>query len=223
MSELPTLSGPEFGPASGSTAKQMVILLHGYGANGDDLIGLAPAFAESLPDAVFVSPNAPDPCAQNPFGGLQWFDVWQEDESDRLSQVRHASATVDHFIDAQMARFGLDESRFALVGFSQGTMLSLHTGLRRAATPAGILGFSGRLESPELLADEITARPPVLLVHGEEDPLLPIDLMDQAAEILVACDVKVETHRRPGLGHGIDPEAVRLGAAFLSSIFAGGG
>jgi phospholipase/carboxylesterase len=223
MSELPILSGPEFGPESGSAPKQLVILLHGYGANGDDLIGLAPALAQVLPDAVFVSPNAPHPCAQNPFGGLQWFDVWQEDETDRLGQLRLASATVDGFIDAQLARFGLEDSRFALVGFSQGTMLSLHTGLRRAARLAGILGFSGRLESPELLADEITARPPVLLVHGEEDPLIPIDLMDKAAEVLKACDVKVETHRRPGLGHGIDPDAIRLGAAFLSSIFASSG
>jgi phospholipase/carboxylesterase len=220
MTDLPTLSGPRLGPDSGE-AKKLVVLLHGYGANGEDLIGLAPAFAQVLPDAAFASPNAPYPCQANPFGGYQWFDVWQGDEADRLAQVRHAAATIDAFLDAELARLGLADDALALCGFSQGTMLSLHVGLRRARPPAGILGYSGRLEAPETLADEITARPPVMLIHGEQDELLPVELMDVAAARLTECGVRTATHRCPGLGHGIDPDGVKLGAGFLSTIFAG--
>lgn len=217
MTDLPTLSGPSLGPASG-TAKSLVILLHGYGANGDDLIGLAPPLSQVLPDTVFVSPNAPHPCAQNPFGGLQWFDVWEGDDYDRLAQVRIAAATVDAFLDSELERLGLKDSQLALLGFSQGTMLSLHVGLRRANAPAGILGYSGRLEAPETLADEIKVRPPVMLIHGEEDPLLNIELMDSAAGLLRENGVDVDTHRLPGLAHGIDQEGVNLGAGFLSVV-----
>ena len=222
MSDLPTLTGPSFGPASGGAAKQLVVMLHGYGANGDDLIGLAQPLAQILPDAVFVSPNAPYPCQANPFGGFQWFDVWQGESSDRLAEVRQAAATVNAYIDGEMERYGIEDGQLALLGFSQGTMLSLHVGLRRAKAPAGILGYSGRLESPELLADEITARPPVMLIHGEEDAMLSVDLMDQAAARLTECGVAVETSRCPGLGHGIDADGVRLGAGFLSVVFSGG-
>ena len=220
MSNLPIISGPSVEAASGTT-KSLVVLLHGYGANGDDLIGLAPPLAELLPNTVFISPNAPHPCAQNPFGGLQWFDVWEGDDYDRLAQVRIAAATVDAFIDDELERLGLKENQLALLGFSQGTMLSLHVGLRRKNAPAGILGYSGRLESPEILSDEIMARPPVMLIHGEEDPLLNIELMDSAADLLRENGVKVDTFRRPGLAHGIDQEGINHGATFLSGVFAG--
>ena len=218
MSDLPKLSGPSFGPAGGGAPRQLVVLLHGYGANGDDLIGLAPAFAQVLPFAEFLAPNAPYPCQQNPFGGLQWFEVWQREGVDRLREVRNCATIVDAFLDDALAVRGLTDAQLALLGFSQGTMLSLHVGLRRKAPCAGILGYSGRLESPELLASEIAARPPVMLVHGEEDPLLPVAMMDDAAQVLTENGVAVETHRRPGLAHGIDPDGVRLGAAFLSSV-----
>lgn len=220
MSNLPIISGPSVEAASGTT-KSLVVLLHGYGANGDDLIGLAPPLAELLPNTVFISPNAPHPCAQNPFGGLQWFDVWEGDDYDRLAQVRIAAATVDAFIDDELERLGLKENQLALLGFSQGTMLSLHVGLRRKNAPAGILGYSGRLESPGILSDEIMARPPVMLIHGEEDPLLNISLMDSAADLLRENGVKVDTFRRPGLAHGIDQEGIKHGATFLSGVFAG--
>ena len=220
MSNLPIISGPSVEAASGTT-KSLVVLLHGYGANGDDLIGLVPPIAQLLPNTVFISPNAPHPCAQNPFGGLQWFDVWEGDDYDRLAQVRIAAATVDAFIDYELKRLGLKENQLALLGFSQGTMLSLHVGLRRKKVPAGILGYSGRLESPEKLSDEIMARPPVMLIHGEEDPLLNISLMDSAADLLRENGVKVDTFRRPGLAHGIDQEGINHGATFLSGVFAG--
>lgn len=215
---LPRLDGPRFGPAAGGAPKSLVVLLHGYGANGDDLIGLAPALAQVLPETLFVAPNAPDSCTANPFGGLQWFDVWQGESPERLAAVRRAAAIVDRFLDDTLAAHRLEESALALVGFSQGTMLALHVGLRRRAACAGILGYSGRLESPELVGVEIVQRPPVVLVHGEDDPLLPVALMESAAATLRANGVVVETHRRPGLGHGIDMEGVRIGAAFLAMV-----
>lgn len=217
MINLPTLSGPMVDPASGF-AKNVVILLHGYGANGDDLIGLASPLSEYLPDTVFISPNAPHRCAQNPFGGLQWFDVWEGDDYDRLSQIELAAATINAFIDSELERLGLSDEKLALLGFSQGTMLSLHVGVRRTKPPAGILGYSGRLEAPEKLADEISVRPPIMLIHGEEDPLLSIDLMESAAGQLRKNGIEVETYARPGLAHGIDQEGVITGGEFLAKV-----
>jgi phospholipase/carboxylesterase len=221
MNDVPKLTGPTFGPAGGGAPKRLVILLHGYGANGDDLIGLAAPLSEVLPDAEFLSPNAPYPCAQNPFGGLQWFDVWNRDDENRMVEVRKTAVIVGGYIDEVLAARGLSDAELALVGFSQGTMLSLHVALRRAAPCAGVLGFSGRLEAPETLPAEITARPPVMLIHGEQDEMLPVDMMDRAAEALAASGVAVETHRRPGLGHGIDPDGLKLGAGFLSAVLGG--
>ena len=222
MSDLPQLTGPGFGPAAGGAPHNLVILLHGYGANGDDLIGLAPPFSKMLPNTEFLSPNAPYPCEGNPFGGLQWFEVWQAEGTDRLAEVRNGAAIVNAFIDEELARRNLTDDKLVLCGFSQGTMLSLHIALRRAAPCAGVLGFSGRLESPEILADEITVRPPVMMIHGEEDPMLSIDLMDKAASVMTEIGVMVETHRRPGLGHGIDADGMRLGAGFMSVQFSKG-
>jgi len=219
--DLPQLSGPVFEPASKKPATSVVLLLHGYGANGDDLIGLAPPLSQALPDTVFLSPNAPYPCEGNPFGGFQWFDVWQKEDENRLTAVRYAEKIVNAFIDAELEKRGLDESKLVFLGFSQGTMLSLQTGLRREKPCAGILGYSGRLESPELLGDEIRSRPPVMLIHGEEDPMLPVDLMDAAAQTLTENGVEVSTFRRPGLGHGIDPDGLKLGAAFLTRCLGG--
>jgi phospholipase/carboxylesterase len=219
MNDVPQLTGPAFGPPGGGAPKRLVILLHGYGANGDDLIGLAPPLSQVLPDAEFLSPNAPYPCAQNPFGGLQWFDVWNRDDENRLAEVRKTAVIVDAFIDAALEARGLTDADLALVGFSQGTMLSLHVAMRRAVPCAAVLGFSGRLESPETLPGEITARPKVMLIHGEQDEMLPIAMMEAAAETLGANGVAVETHRRPGLGHGIDPDGLQLGAGFLSVAF----
>ena len=219
MNDIPALTGPSFGPVSGGAPKRMVILLHGYGANGDDLIGLAQPFAQVLPDTVFLAPNAPYRCEMSPMG-YQWFDVWNQNAADRLRQLRETAEIADAFIDAALAEHGLTDRDLALCGFSQGTMLSLHVGLRRPKPCAGILGYSGRLEAPETLTGEIVSRPPVMLIHGEQDELLAVALMDAAAERLRECGVKVETHRRPGLGHGIDPDGVRLGAGFLSVCFA---
>ena len=219
MSELPTLSGPSLSPVHGGAAEQLVILLHGVGADGNDLIGLAPLFQKALPGAAFVSPDAPFPYDMAPFG-RQWFSIADFAPQSRLAGVQAAAPILDAFIDARLAAHGLDEGKLALVGFSQGTMMSLHVGPRRARRLAGIVGFSGMMVGAELLADEIRSRPPVLLIHGEADPLLPVKALGQARAGLEAAGVAVESHVRPGLGHGIDDEGMRLGARFLGEVFA---
>jgi phospholipase/carboxylesterase len=221
MTDIPKLDGPSFGPAAGGAARKLVVLLHGYGANGDDLIGLAPAFAQVLPDTAFVSPNAPFPCPQAPPGHYQWFDVWDRDPVRRLAGGREAEVIVNAFLDQQLASRGLTDADLALLGFSQGTMVSLHVGLRRPKPCAGILGYSGRLEFPDLLEGELKSRPPVLLVHGEDDPVVPFAQLGAAVEALTEHRVPVEGHARPGLGHGIDIEGIKLGAAFLTTVLGG--
>lgn len=217
MTQPDMLSGPEYGPASGAAPRQLVVVLHGRGADGNDLIGLAPRFAEALPDAVFVAPNAPYPCDDVGFG-YQWFSLRDGDPAERLAQIRDTAALLDAFIDDQLRTHGLTDDRLALVGFSQGTMMSLFLGPRREKPCAGIMGYSGRLESPDALAAEIKCRPPVVLVHGDQDHLLPVALLGEAAAALEASGIAVETHLRPGLGHGIDEEGVRIGVAFLKRV-----
>lgn len=221
IDDLPELSGPVFEPASKRPASSIVLLLHGYGANGEDLIGLAPPLSQALPDTVFLSPNAPFPCEGNPIGGFQWFDVWQNEGNDRIKAVRYAAEIVKAYITAELEKRDLDLSRMVFLGFSQGTMLSLHLGLRLEKPCGAIVGYSGRLEAPELLEKEIRSRPPVILIHGEEDPLLPVEMMDAAEIELRANQVDISSFRRPGLGHGIDPEGLKMGAAFISRCLAG--
>ncbi|MEO1190700.1 MAG: prolyl oligopeptidase family serine peptidase [Pseudomonadota bacterium] len=210
MADLMALDGPRRAPASGGKPKQLVVLLHGWGANGDDLIGLAPYLAQALPEAVFVSPNAPYPCEANPMG-LQWFSLADRAEERLLAGLRLAASLVDSFLDEELARQGLTDADLALVGFSQGTMLSLHVGTRRKTAPAQIVGYSGALIGGQHLAAEITSRPPTLLVHGQSDPVVPYQASEQAAALLQENGVKVDLILRPGLPHSIDE--VGLGAA----------
>ena len=211
------LDGPRHPPASGAAPARIVLLLHGYGADGNDLIGLAPAWAAAMPDTLFVSPHAPFPCEGAPFG-RQWFGIYGRDDEMRLAGLRAASAMVDAFIDDLLVETGLAPSALTLAGFSQGTMLALHTGLRREEPLAGILGYSGRLLAPELLAGEVRSRPPVALIHGEMDELVPYSSMAEAAAALETEGFAVETHGRPGLGHGIDPAGMQAGLAFMARI-----
>lgn len=219
MTDIPEITGPELAPASGAAPTSLVVLLHGYGADGNDLIGLAPHYAQVLPDAHFMSPNAPLPCEMG--FGYQWFSIQDQDPVSRLEQIRKGAAIIDRFIDAQLARFGLGDDRLALVGFSQGTMMSLFTGPRRAKPCAGIMGYSGRMESPELFGDEIVSRPPVVLVHGDSDELLSMEVFHTAVKTLEDADVPLESHVRPGLGHGIDEVGLQLGMKFLKDALGG--
>ena len=172
MTRIASLDGPEV-PAAAGAPKSLVVLLHGYGSNGEDLIGLAPYWQSALPDTHFISPNAPEPCPGAP-GGYQWWALTSLSPQAREAGVRQAAPALNAFIDAQLARFDLAEDRLALVGFSQGTMMALHVGPRRERPLAGIVGFSGMLADPEALASEMATKPPVLLVHGDADPTLQI-------------------------------------------------
>lgn len=214
MPEHVELSGPAFAPASGGPAKQLVILLHGVGADGNDLIGLAPMLSQGLPDAEFLAPNAPEPCDMAPVGH-QWFSLQDRSADVIEAGVRAAAPLVDKFIDDNCAIRQITPDRVALFGFSQGCMMSLFVGLRRQTALAAVLGYSGALVAPEKLAAEIVSRPPVLLVHGEADPVVPYQMLAAAQAELEAAGVDVQTVSRPGLGHGIDEAGIREGAALL--------
>ncbi|MBS27828.1 MAG: phospholipase [Alphaproteobacteria bacterium] len=214
------LSGPSFGPASGGTPRQLVVLLHGRGADGNDLIGLAPLFAEQLPDALFLSPDAPQPCDMAPFG-LQWFSLIDRSPENIAAGVRGTAPAIDAFLDHHLAQHGLTDADLALFGFSQGCMMALHVGLRRSTAAAAVMGYSGMLAGAESLSAEITVRPPVLLVHGDGDEIVPHAALAMAETALRDAGVSVEAVSRPGLGHGIDDEGVRLAQAMLGRIFAG--
>ncbi len=219
MPEPSTLTGPTFGPAAGGKPEQLVILLHGVGADGADLIALAPHWAEALPHAVFISPHAPYPYDMAPFG-YQWFSLMERDPEALLAGVRLAAPMLEAFIGSALDERGLAAHRLALVGFSQGTTMALHVGLRRAEPVAAIVGYSGALIGPDVLAREIKSRPPVLLVHGDQDPIVPVQALPAAAAALKAQGVSVETHVRPGLGHGIDADGLALGRRFLERALA---
>ena len=212
------LEGPSHGPQAGGKPGHLVVLLHGYGADGNDLIGLAPVLAPLMPDAVFHAPNAPYPCEGNPYG-FQWFGISRLDPQVAAAGTRAAAPFVDAFLDDTMARYGLDESKTVLVGFSQGTMMSLHVGLRRAKPLAGIIGFSGMLAAPETLGAEIKSRPPVLLVHGDSDEMIPPVMTERAADALRQQGVTTTMHIARGIGHGIDQTGLGLAARFLLEAF----
>jgi phospholipase/carboxylesterase len=212
-----TLSGPSFGPAAGGRPRRLVLLLHGLGADGNDLIGLAPYWAPLFPDAEFLSPNAPFPCDFAP-AGYQWYSVQDRGADMQLAGVRAAAPILDACIGETLAARGLTARDLALVGFSQGTVMALFVGLRRPQPVAGILGYSGRLVAPELLAAELRSRPPVLLVHGTEDPLIPYQEMAAAETALKAAGVAVETLICPGIGHSISEEGLARGGRFLAEV-----
>jgi phospholipase/carboxylesterase len=214
-----SLSGPSRPPLAGGEPRRLVILLHGLGADGNDLIGLQQYWGRLLPEAEFVSPNAPFPCDMAPYG-YQWFSVQDRTPAAMLAGVRAAAPLLDAFIDDELQKRGLDESAAALVGFSQGTMMALFVGLRRAKSLAGILGYSGRLIAPDLLPSELRSRPPVLLVHGTEDPLVPFDSLAAAETALKGSGVAVETLACVGVGHSIDPEGLKRGGDFLREVLS---
>jgi len=216
------LDGPRLAPRSGQ-ARQLVVFLHGYGADGNDLIEIGRAWASLIPDAAFVSPHAPRPCGQAPMG-REWFPLTFHDPNERWTGVRSAAPILNAFLDGELARLGLPTSALALAGFSQGTMMALHVGLRRPVQPAAIVGYSGMLVMPENVdpdsfAAEVVSRPPVLLVHGDQDELIPVQALFQAAQGLAALDVPTQWHISAGVGHGIDEEGLRQGGEFLARAF----
>ncbi|MBW8270621.1 alpha/beta hydrolase [Caldovatus aquaticus] len=220
MADPQQLDGPRWGPRSGGAPRQLVVLLHGVGADGHDLIGLAPRWSQAVPEAAFVAPHAPFPCEGAPFG-WQWFGIEDRTPARLEAGVRLAAAVLERFLAAELARHGLPPAApLALMGFSQGAMTALFAGLRRRPPPAAILAYSGALLAPESLAVERAGRPPVLLVHGEADETVPAAASRAAEQALRAAGVPVEAYYAPRLGHGIDEAGLALGALFLQRAFS---
>ncbi len=207
-----------YGPQTGSPPKRLVIMLHGLGADGKDLIGLAPYFAGSLPDTLFLSPDAPFPCDMAPYG-RQWFSLQSWAHDAILQGIQEASPILDHFIDKALKKHGLDDSNLALVGFSQGTMMSLYTGPRRKNTIAGILGYSGALVWEQEIDSAKLNKPPVCLIHGDADNVVPLLAYNKAREMLEKSGFKVTGGVTKGLMHSIDEDGIETGAAFLKQVF----
>src|SRR3954452_16953946 len=216
------IDGPRLEPRGGQ-AKRLVVFLHGYGADGNDLIEIGRAWQVMLPHAAFVSPHAPRPCGQAPMA-REWFPLTFRSQTERWDGCNMAAPQLDAFLDAELARHKLPPSALALVGFSQGTMMALHIGLRRAAPPAAIVGYSGMLvlegdSDLEGYKPQLRARPPVLLIHGDADDLIPVQALMHASQALAALEVPVEWHISAGVGHGIDDEGLRQGGDFLARRF----
>ncbi len=210
--------------AQSGKARSMVVFLHGYGADGADLLGLADPLAPHLPDTVFIAPDAPEPCAGNPFGH-QWFPIpWLDGSSEADAEAGLARATEDlnAFLRARLVEAALPVSSLAIVGFSQGTMMALYALPRWDVPVAGIVAFSGRLLAPERLAAEVTAKPPVLLIHGDQDPMVPFADMDAAGQALVAAGFETYGHVMKGTGHGIAPDGLSVALTFLKDRLSGG-
>jgi phospholipase/carboxylesterase len=221
---MTSLTGPRFGPVAPGAARQLVVICHGVGANGQDLIGFGPMLADALPHAVFAAPDGPQPYDMIPPGdpheGRQWFSLrdWHHDALE--AGVRAACSGLDRYIDETLAELGIPPTEYALAGFSQGAMMALFTGLRRPIPPRAIIAYSGMLLAPTELGQEITNRARVLLVHGEEDEVVPAEASSVAADMLRALDVPVELVMRPKLGHSIDADGLAAGARVLQEAFA---
>ncbi len=204
-------------PVSGEI-RSAVIFLHGYGANGEDLLGLADPLGEHLPDTLFLAPDAPESCAGAPFG-YQWFPIpWIDGSSEEESRagLYRAAEDLNAFLDGVMVDEDLLPEQVMVLGFSQGTMMALHVLPRREDEVAGLCAFSGRLLEPELLEDELQCRPPVLLVHGDQDDVVPIQSLPQAAEALQKAGWKeVYAHVMKGTAHGIAPDGLSVALAFM--------
>ena len=216
---MSTLEGPIVEPQTGEKPEQLIIFCHGYGADGNDLIGLSSYFQKILPNAIFMSPNAPQKCDLNPLG-YQWFDFQSGDPALIWKGVLEAASVLNSFIDEQLEKYNLSDDNLALIGFSQGTMMSLHVGLRRKKPMRALVGFSGKLIGEELLKDDLVSKPPIYLIHGEQDPMVPHQETINAADVLQRHDVEVQKHISSNTPHSISEDGLKIAIDFLSSKFS---
>lgn len=209
-------------PAKSGTAKELIIFVHGYGADGADLLGLSQPLAPLFPDAVFIAPDAPTRCEMNPMG-FQWFPIPWLDGSDPIvagQKMHEAFDIFEQWLDRLQTQMGIPASKTVLFGFSQGTMMSLSVGLRMSQSLAGIVGFSGRLLEPENLSKLTTPKPPIQLIHGDADEVVPFSDMARAETALQAADYEVSGHTMQGMGHGISPDGLEVAATFMSGVLS---
>jgi phospholipase/carboxylesterase len=214
------LDGPRLPPVSGGRARSLVVLLHGYGSNGDDLISLAPLVQPLLPDAAFVAPNALSRIP-NMADANQWWPIRSFSTQERSAGAIAAAPAIDAFLTEELAGLDLGNDRLLLIGFSQGTMMALHVGLRREKPVAGIIGFSGMLVAVDRLAAEIRSTPPILLVHGTADDVVPFSSLADAERELKGIGLIAETHVSPGVGHTVGPNGLAAGSAFARRVLTG--
>ena len=211
----PIVNGKSLQPRSGAPPRQIVVLLHGYGSSGADMIALAPHWQDVLPDALFLAPHAPQRCGVMG-AGYQWWGLSGLAPSALAAGAAAAAPAIDAFIDRKLEQYALTEAELALVGFSQGTMMALHVGLRRKRAVAAVVGYSGILTSVADLAHKHLAPPPVLLVHGSADPVVPVAALHLAESELKRLGVAVTTHVSFGVPHSVDPVGLRLGRDFIA-------
>ncbi len=214
------LDGPRLLPQNGAAPEALVVMLHGFGADGDDLIGLAPSFQDILPKAAIVAPHAPDPVPGYP-QGRQWFDLKTLSSDEIALGARLAAPNVQAFLEAEGRKYNLPLSKMVLLGFSQGCMMALHVGLRLPQPVAGIIGLSGLLPDPKALKTEIKTHPPVFLAHGLVDDVVPADMTLLSATVLADAGCCPQYRLVPNLPHGIDPETATFAARFAADALSG--
>ena len=207
------LSGPA-APALSGKASSLLVLLHGYGSNGQDMFGLVPMLSRLLPNTAFIAPNAPFGCELGG-GGYQWFSLASRNDGPMRAGADAVTPILNDFLDAELRKFGLADSALALAGFSQGTMMALHVALRRPQAMAALVGYSGALLSADAAPAQVVSRPPMCLIHGTADGMVPFGALGQAEQALKAANVSVEAHARPGLAHSIDPQGLDIAVKFL--------
>lgn len=214
---LKIVNGASLQPRSGGPPRQIVLLLHGYGSSGSDMITLAPAWQQGLPDALFLAPHAPQ---RTGGAGYQWWALHDISPQALAAGAALAAPAIDEFIDRKLTQYGLTEADLAIVGFSQGTMIALHVGLRRPRQVAAVVGYAGMLTGGVRLRGEFVTKPPVLLVHGSHDPVVPVAAMHAAEHELKHLGIDVTTHVASGVGHSVDPVGLRLGLEFVARVLS---